>query len=162
MSYLIRFWPYAAGLVLIVAAYLWAYDRGAKSREPEIAALRLTIANVRAKTAQAQADDALHARTVEIAQDTKTQEIANGLQARMDAANAMAASYAKRVRDDAQAAAGGGSGAAHLPGSANAASGTVEARAAALLDEDAVICSTNTVLLDGWRDWWLRQAAIQR
>jgi cytoskeletal protein RodZ len=161
-----RFWPYIAAVVLLVAAYLWVdargFDRGAHSRDAEVAALEKTIADVRLKTAEAQAKDLEHARKVEATDAAITKETNDALQTKLAAARAAAADYAARLRA-ATAADKSRGGAKDLPGIADTAGLAAGTSSPTVVDEaDLEACSVAVVKADGWRDWWLKVSAVER
>lgn len=113
---------------------------------------------IREARARAQAQDLQHARTIE-ARDLKiTMEKQDAITTRLAAELRRADDYARGVRAAREGSAGdldpGRSGAAHLPATADAAGNPARAGAAALLDDDVRICTTNTVKAEGWSDYW--------
>lgn len=114
------------------------------------------IAEVRAKTAEAQAADLAHVRAVEAAQDKVREEVSRDLESKLAAARAAVDDYARRLR--AQAAQGGG-GATPVPIASEAARAPAGAGTEALVS-DLQICAENTVKAEGWQAWW-REAEQQ-
>ena len=157
-----RVWPYAAAAGVIVATWLYidhrGFQRGAASRQPEITRLEKAIADVRAKTAEAKADDLANKIRVE-AEQAKVQSDAE-TKLRHDLAAARAA--VERLRRAPQADTGGGRG-TDLPGTSDAASNLAGASEDAVIPfADAVICADNSVKAQGWQDWWKSVSVIDR
>ena len=126
-----------AGLLLLDAEKL-------KARDATIAACTAAraqlVADVRAKTAEAQAADLANKQRVEAAQSTITEKTNATLEAALADARARAADYARRLRDQPQADRGGGGAAAVsiAPDAAGAADG---AGAASIVATDATACA---------------------
>lgn len=165
MTILIRIWPYLAGAVLLVGAYLWVdargFDRGSASRQPEIAALNETIASVRLTSAKARADDAAHVVAVERAQTAVTEESSNALEAQLSDARAAARAYAARLRvAEAATASNGDSGVPTVPGAPDAPSAASDGGPASIVD--AEVCAVAVIKAEVWLAWWRGQEGVAR
>jgi hypothetical protein len=154
-----RFAPYLVVIATMLALAAYAthkgYQAGIQHEAPTIAALNATIADVRAKTAQAKVDNLAHVVAVERKNAQVQQEAQNAIEVQRTAARALAADYARRMRDSAEAHPGAG-GTSGLSQAANAAGSAAGAGGAAELDEDLRICSDNTVKAAGWQDWYAK------
>ena len=117
------------------------------------------IANVRAATEKAYADDLLHVRDVKARQAQLSKRIEDELVPQLAAARADAARYAERLRS-ASKAPGSGGAAANLPGGPDAPSGPAGAGQTAELD--AIACAENTVKAQGWQDWYASVSKVER
>jgi multidrug efflux pump subunit AcrA (membrane-fusion protein) len=161
-----RFWPCIVGVVVILGAIFYishrSYQKGFHSRDAEVAALEKTIADVRLKTAEAQAADLARARKIETTDAAITKEENDALQTKLAAARAAAADYAARLRTAAAANQSGG-GTTDLPGVANPTGLAAGTSSSTVMDEaDLEACSVAVVKADGWRDWWLKVSAVER
>jgi hypothetical protein len=116
------------------------------------------IREVRAARARALAEDLAHARAIEARDATTTKEHQDALSRKLADALRRADDYARRLRAGAGIGAGadsGGSGAADLPATADAAGAAAGAGGAAQLDAaDIRICTRNTVIAEGWAQYW--------
>lgn len=155
--------PYIAAGAAVVALLVFVdhrgYRRGVASQQPAIAALNATIADVRLKTQQAKADDAIYAASVERAQAVITEEKSNAIEASLAAARADASAYAARLRA-ASSADKGGKRISDLPRSAVASGPTIDP--ADMADVDAKACAENTVKAQDWLDWYTAQTKVAR
>ena len=157
-----RIWPYLAAGALVVASLLFVdhrgFQRGVASQQPAIVALTATIADVRAKTAQARADDLSNARRVETDQQKVTTNVSTdyqrelaGLRARYDRL---------RTTTTADSGSGGTAGVSGLPG---AASGPDAAPAQDRLPvADALIASEQALQLGALIEWVRGQSEVPR
>src|SRR3546814_18289012 len=86
---LFRIWPYLLGGAAVIAAWLYADHRGYSRAEAiytaQIAQLQ---ADVRQKTAEAQAEDIAHARVIEQAQEQARKEAYHDIDEKLAAARA--------------------------------------------------------------------------
>ncbi|UIJ46890.1 hypothetical protein LZK98_08100 [Sphingomonas cannabina] len=117
------------------------------------------IRDIRAKRAEAKAEDIAHARAVETAQAAITQETEDALRAQLAAARAAAAAFAERLRsaEGSTADVRGNRSAAGLPVTTGPSQRTAGAGGAPVVDaSDLRICSENTVKAQGWQDWYQR------
>lgn len=117
------------------------------------------IADVAAKTAEAQRLDAEHVQQVHIADEQARSE--NDAQIRQRIANAVAA---VRVRNASTQNRGSGSGAAPVSRPTETASGPDGANTAPVIPStaDLEICAENTEKAVGWQSWWQSVEAIPR
>lgn len=139
----------------------------AKDTPAQIAALGQALDQVRAKTAQAQADDAAHAHTVEQAQDLTTKEHDDDLQGQLADARALVDDYARRLRatPPRSGPGAGGGGSASMPGIPDPSPITDGSGSEALVpvpQADLDTCAANTVRLANAVDWAATQKAIPR
>jgi hypothetical protein len=136
----------------------------ARDAPAQIEALGAALDQVRAKTAQAAADDAAHAAAVQADQDRNTKEQTDALQIALADARARAADYARRLRaaPSASGVAGGDGGTPAVPAAADAAGTVAGAGEAAVLAADASACAEAVTKAQGWQDWWMKEAAVPR
>lgn len=159
-----RLWG-AIGAAVVVALFVaWAFRvnslRAAHLEERRAceANHKQFVADVRARTAQAQAEDAAHAKQVETAQDQARSE--NDAQIRQRIASAVAA---VRVRNASTQNRGSGSGAAPVSRPAETASSSAPASGEAVVPaHDLEVCAVNTEKAAGWLSWWTSVQAIPR
>lgn len=153
-------------VALVIAALLTVVVIDAeklKARDASLVACQAQkdqlAADVKAKTAEAQAADAANKARVETAQSTITETHDADLEKQLAAARADAAAYAQRLRQQSQAGAGGGgspsvSSAPEPAGSADGAGQTAEL--------DATACAEAVTKAQGWQDWWKDVASVPR
>lgn len=157
-----RIWPYIAGVLLGMAAFVWidhrGYQRGFHARDAEVAALNTTIANVRTATAQARADDQAHAREVETKQQEITANVSTdyqqqlaSLRARYDSLRASPAAHLGR---------GGTAGVPEVPDAAGRSDGA--AAQDGLPAPDALIASEQALQLQALQGWVAGQGKVER
>lgn len=155
------FGPYI--LIALLAGLLVLDAEKLKARNASLIACHAQSAqfqaDVKAKTAEAQAADAANKARVETAQSTITETHDADLEKELAAARADAAAYAQRLRQQSQAGAGGG-GSPSVPqpaepaGSADGTGQTPEL--------DATACAEAVTKAQGWQDWWKDMAAVPR
>jgi hypothetical protein len=174
-------WNWIVGILgplLLLGAAYWAGDHfGARrentrlstkygaAMERALHSIDITTERLKRARAVAEAADQANARRVEGAQATITLEEVDALQHNLDTARALAAAYARRLRDQAAGGAttGGGGGPAGQPQAARSAAGAAGAGALSVVDEDdLLICTENTVKAQGWVTWWKKVSAIPR
>lgn len=161
LNILRRFWwaiP-IIGLTIALGVTRSTLDHRRAALKAEQAAHAQDIADVRAATAKAQADDLMHARAVETRQAKISQEIQDDLTSRLASARADAARYAERLRTASQAS-DSGSAAASVPSFPDAPSSAVGASQDAFV-ADAAICAENSVKAQGWLDWYRSVSTAQ-
>jgi hypothetical protein len=171
---ILRKYAWLAPWAIIAALGLWLTLERANHRadkaalaacEARTAAL---IADTKAATARAQAEDTAHAAAIEREQAAITEEIRNDFQDKLALALGRADDYARRnavlLRDAAQAGADQGSGgAAYLPALADAPGGADGATDLAVLPvADLHACATAVTVAGAWQDWWRGMAAVER
>lgn len=104
-------------------------------------------------TQRAKAADLQHALKVERDNARIAQEKQHELESQLAAARGVAARYASL--HPAPQADPGRSGTSGEPGVADPARGTDEAGAQAVVPaEDLTVCAENTILAEGWQEWW--------
>lgn len=158
-----------AGLCLVIAglcvlsAVLWFTghratndrDKALAGWKSEISAHKQTVANYRA--ASQAATDAAVANKVRV--ETKYVEIENAqdknIRARLDAA-------LSKLRSRKTATDTSGADAVSMPFTPNAAVDPAGAGGRAVMDDDAVICTANTVKAQGWLDWYEQVRAVEQ
>jgi hypothetical protein len=117
----------------------------------EIGMLGQAIADTKAKTAQAKADDAAHAKAVETHQNAISQESSDDYQKQLAAVRA---DYARRVRAAEAAAHSSGGGSPAVPGAAPSAARPDAAPAQAQLPApDALTATEQAIQLKAMQDW---------
>ena len=137
------------------------YQAGVASQAPVIASLNATIANVRAATAQAQAEDLAHKQAVEAADTKIAQEKTDDLEKQLADARAAVAVYS-RLHAASPADPGRG-GTADMPGAADAPGAPDAAGGQALVPvSDLAVCADATVKAQGWQDWYRAVAEVAR
>ncbi|MCP3729241.1 hypothetical protein M9978_02270 [Sphingomonas sp. MG17] len=122
------------------------------------------LREIRTKTAAARAADLGRARDVEGRDLAIMKEQQDALSKKLAAELRRADDYARRLRRQ-QSPAGSNSGggrAADLPAAADAAGDPARAGNPALLDDDVRICTRNTVIAEGWAEFWARVFAEPR
>lgn len=161
LNILRRFWWAIPIIALTIALGVTrsTLDHRTAALKAEQAAHAQDIADVRAATAKAQADDLMHARAVETRQAKISQEIQDDLTSRLASARADAARYAERLRAASQAHPGSVA-ATDMPGLPDAPSGAAGAGQDAIVD-DAAICAENSVKAQGWQDWYRSASKAQ-
>lgn len=159
----------AAALVLV--GWLWSQvrvvtaqrDTARAETEQVKAASEATVANFRAATARAKADDIAHARHVERRYAAANEETTRELTTRLADARALTDRYIRLHPAAAAPADRGGGGDADLPRTADAAGAADRAGEATIVPgPDLRICTENTVKAEGWREWWGRVRAATR
>lgn len=142
-----------ASLCVLSAFLWWQGSRAASQRDGALEALQAeqsahkqTEVNYRVAAAQAMAEAEMNKARVE----TRYVEIENEADKNIRAQLAAAIDSLRAAKARADSS---GSDATSLPGIANAASDTYGAGEAAIMD-DALICTENTILLQGWQNWW--------
>lgn len=154
-----RFWWLIpiAGLAIALFITRGALERRTEALEATKATYAQFQADVKAKTELARLQDAAHKARVERDQNQVTLESEDEIRRRI-----AAAVNAVRVRSPGQANPRS-CGAAPVPGSASAperpAGGDHEAIVPA---RDLEICATNTVIAEGWQEFWRKIQAIER
>ena len=158
----LRLYAALGAAALLVAFALWVFridslraqhKREAVQCEQNFAQFR---ADVKAQTELARISDAAHKAEVERDQERIRSE--NDEESRRRIADAVS-----RVRNDQARARGSGSSRAPVPGTPNAPGGPSGGSEAPFVDaDDAVICTENTVKLEGWADWWREVSAVPR
>lgn len=137
-------------LAIGIASFIW--HRGYHSRDAEVAALNQTIANMKAASAQAAADNLAHVRAVEAKNAAIQKDMEDALETQL--ADARAAAGAFVVRQRAQAATDN-AGAGRVSDPPDATGSIDDAGGKTLVpDDDLRICAENTVKAQGWADWW--------
>jgi hypothetical protein len=117
----------------------------------EIGMLGQALADVKAKTAQAKADDAAHAKAVETHQNAISQESSDDYQKQLAVVRA---DYARRVRAAEAAAHSSGGGSPSVPGAAPSAARPDAAPAQAQLPApDALTATEQAIQLKAIQDW---------
>lgn len=125
-------------------------------------------ADVKRNEADARAADQAHARAVEQRQTAITQEVSNDYEVKLADAHAAVDAYARRnaglVR---QLAAAGddqsGGGRTDMPTPANAAGGPDARPALTVVPvSDLHTCADALAAVNGWQDWWAKQAGVER
>lgn len=112
------------------------------------------IASWKVATAQAQAEDAAHARQVERQQAQISQDTEHDLQTQLADARAIANRW---MRDHAATDDRGGSSNAAVPEPADATRNANLASAQALVSgSDIQACATDYVIAAGWQDWYAK------
>ena len=143
-----------AVLALVLGIERCGYTRGRHSRDAEVAALTGTIANMKAASAKAAADNIAHVQAVETRDEQIRQEQTNALSTQITDARAAAARYASMHHP---AADQGHAGDGRVPQAADAAGAVAGASAEAVVPAaDLDICAENTVKAQGWWDWWAK------
>lgn len=160
LNILRRFWwaiP-IVGLTIALSVTRSTLDHRTAALKAEQAAHAQDIADVRAATAKAQADDLMHARAVETRQAQISQEIQDDLISRLVSARADAARYAERLRAASQAHpdSGAATGMPGLPDAPSSASG-----AGQTAELDAVACGEAVVKAKGWIDWYRSVSKVE-
>lgn len=148
-------------LVLLYGAYSWAWNRGSHSRDAEVAALTGTIANLKAASAKAKADNIAHVATVETKQDQVTKDHTNDAPNSIAIGNAAIAEYVRlHPAPKADPGSTGGAGLSQVPVAASqpdaAGTETIVPRS----DLDA--CNIAYATAVGLQGWIRDQAAIAR
>lgn len=158
MILLARYWQLAIGAALALALGAVLIIR-TQQRDTARAGLQATqhafdktVSDYRLAAELARADDLANARAVETRNAAIAEEAQRDLQTKLASARADADRYASRLRTPATADPRRGAG-ADLPGTPSPASGAPRAGTAPELD-DARVCAVNTVLAEGWQDWW--------
>lgn len=157
-----RAWPYIIcalfAAILLYGAYSWAYNRGAHSRDPEVASLHKQITDRDAASAKALADNEVYVSRINGLQDQITKDKDHDAQERTVAGNAAIAAYVLR-----HPAHSGGSGADHAPGVPEAAGNPDDPLAQAVVSRaDLDACNDAWVVAIGLQDWIRAQASIDR
>lgn len=139
----------ASGIGLAITRHTLA------DRTVELSAERLAhqadITNVKAQTAQAQADDQMHALAVKNAQDQITEEKQNDLQTQLVSARAIAARF---VRSHAATASRGGQAASVSAAADTAGQPDSTPTDAVVSAADIDACAVDYTIAAGWRSWW--------
>lgn len=157
----------AAALLAALVGGVWVVvlsnklDAARASLKAEQAAHAGTIANYRAASEQARADDLAHAEAIRRRDAAIAEETQHDLETKLAAARRDADAYAARLRGVTAGADQGSGDRTDMPGAANATGNAAGAGETTELD-DARICAVNTVLAEGWRDWWARVSAGER
>ena len=143
-----------AVLALVLGIERYGYTKGRHSRDAEVAALSGTIANMKAASAKAAADNIAHVQAVETRDEQIRQEQTNALSIQITDARAAAARYAGLHHPAAdQGHAGNGA----LPQAADTAGAVAGAGAEAVVPAaDLDICAENTAKAQGWLEWWAK------
>jgi hypothetical protein len=161
-----QFWlkaaPWIAGLLALAGVVLFidhrGYQRGFHKRDPEVAALQKTIADVRTVQAKAATDNIAHVQQVEAAQAAVTKEQTDALSKQLADARAAVRTYIVRQQAN-QGSAGGNP----LPVPANSSGAVDDPSAQALVPvADLDACAQAYVTATGWQAWWKAQAGIAR
>lgn len=122
-----------------------------KRWEAEKAAHALTVANVERATEKTRAEQTAAARAAETRFAKIEREKDDAIRTRIAAARALTA---ERLRTKAATDHSGSGGTGDLPGAPDAAVSADGAGGPAFVDEaDALICTENTIKLQGWQDW---------
>jgi hypothetical protein len=163
MILLARYWQLAIGAAVAIALALTLAIR-TKQRDAALAGLERTqaafektVGDYRLTAEKARADDLANARAIETRNAAIAEETQRDLQTKLASARADADRYAIRLRSAATADPGSGAG-KDLPRTAQAPSGASGAGPTSELD-DTRVCAVNTVLAEGWQDWW-RQVSL--
>jgi hypothetical protein len=140
--------------LILYACYSWAYNRGAHSRDNEIASLQQSIANLKAASAQAQADNNAHVLEVEQRNEQIRKEQTDALTKQRDDAMAAADSFIK-LHTISKANPGNASG-NQIPQPANTTgSPNTKANPSVMVSpSDVHACTEAYVTAQGWQDWW--------
>lgn len=159
------FLPWIAGAFALVGAFLWVdnrgYQRGFHKRDPEVAALNLTIANVKAASAQSAADNLAHVRATETRNVAIQKEAENAIdQAGADARSAVA-DYVRLHPAPAGHLSYAGTGGISV---APTAAGTPVATSPQTVvpASDLTACAEAYVTATGWQAWWGSVSAVPR
>lgn len=150
-------------VLCVLSAVLWFNGhRAANDRDKalagwksEISAHKQTVANYRA--ASQAATDAAGANKVRV--ETKYVEIENAQD--KDIRARLAAALGK-LRSRKTATDTSGAGAASMPFTPAAAVDPDRASGRAIMDDDAIICTANTIKAQGWLDWYEQVRAVER
>lgn len=156
------FLPWIGGALALFAVVLWidhrGYQRGLHKRDAELAAFQRTVADVRAKTAQALADVARNKARVEADQQKVTDDVSTDYQRQLAA---LRARY-DGLRTASQAHPRSG-GAASMPGVPGPAGGPDEGTGQDRLPApDALIASEQALQLVALQDWLRAQQKVER
>jgi len=150
------FLPWIGGILALVALAVWVdhrgYQRGERSRDGEVATLTTSIANLKAASAQAAAQNLADVRAVEARQAAITKEQTDALSKQLADARSIARAYVLR-----QQAAGGASdaGSGRLPVAAPAAEPVAPAaKAVVVAASDIEACTDSFVIASEWQAWW--------
>ena len=175
---LIRFWREGAiGVLLIAIGLAWLAKAGAERQSARLAralaeakrTIEIDRAQIRAKTALAQAEDAAHAAGVEREQAAISQETSSDYQKQI--ADLRRRHDALRLRGRTAHADSSGGGSPPMPGIPDAAGGAdgatrqdglPSAAAPGLGTGDALIASEQALRLKALQDWVAAQAAVER
>lgn len=151
----------AIGLAFLLWQAPWAYRRGQHSRDAEVAALNGTIANMKAASAKALADNEAYVARINGLQDQITKDRNDDQPKQIAAGNAAIAEYVRL--HPAPKAHPGGTGQDHAPGVPDAP-GQPDAPAdqAVVPVADLNACNEAWVTATGLQDWIRAEAAIQR
>ena len=153
--------------LLLVIGILWislgAEKRHAAKVETRLAqtqaAFDATVADYRAKAAQAKADDLANKARIEAAQTQRTEVSSHDY----EALRARYAAALERLRAGAAQADPGSRGNPPVPGPAGAAGPAPSAGAGAFVSQaDLAVCSENTAKAETWLSWWKSVEAIPR
>ena len=161
LTILTRYWREAAigvlvaTLAIVIAVASLRLEKCHRARDDAVAALARTKADYGAAQAKATADNLAAVRGVEQRQAAITNEVQDDLTKKLDAARALGAAHAERLRVQSRAARGA-AGTAGVSRTADAARGVADANRDALVADDIRICTDNTVKVAGWRDWWTK------
>lgn len=159
------FLPYMAGIALLVGAYLWldhrSFNRGAHSRDAEVNALNTTIANMKAASAKALADNEANVSRINGLQAQITKDRNDEAPKQIAAGDAAIADWIRL--HPAPRANPGSSGKDHASGISNTTGQPDAAIAQTTVPvADLTACNLAYVTATGLQDWIREQAAIER
>lgn len=154
-----RLAPYIAGIVAVIGAYLWVdhrgYQRGFHKRDPEVATLNQSIANLKAASVAAAAKNLAEVRAIETKNVAIQKDMEDALSQQGSSARAALDAYILRHPASSGHASVGGVSQAATP--AKAAPGAPEAAIVARTDLEA--CTDAFVMAQGWQEWYSQVAA---
>lgn len=154
------------GLGAGVVGVLWfthhrGYQAGVASQAPVITSLNATIANVRAASAKALADDLAHKQAVEARQDRISKESNDVLSAQLADARARADDLSRRLLAASATDSRGGAaaGVSSAPAAADPVAGPGQA---SVMAADNIACAEAVTKAQGWQDWWRSVSQVAR
>jgi hypothetical protein len=156
---LIAKFVFVGALVLAITIQTLRLHAAKAENATLVAQNKAFIADVATKTAQVQLADQQHADDIKAAQDTVSKDLANGLQDKLSDANTRLAAYSKRLYTALN------EGCSRTPGMSTPPDAARQASAAAQiaeLDANLTICTENTVVAQGWQDWYKKVSVIPR
>lgn len=149
------FLPYLAGLCIVIAALAFSYhagdSHGFHKRDPEVAALTLTIANMKAASAEATALNLQHVQEVETRQAKITKDATDALSKQLADARAATAAYVLQHGAKAAPRDAGAGGLSQVPRTAGATDGAPQEAIVAVSDIEA--CTDAYVIGTALQDW---------
>ena len=152
-----RFWWAPLLVAAVIAAMIYRADarHNLKGWQGEKAAHELDLANIRAASAKAIADNIADVRAKESDAATIVEDKQHDLESQLADARRLAADYARRMRTGAAGTDPRDAGAATIGKVASTPSDPLGSGGVSLLDEDDVrICTDNTVKALGWPEYY--------